>query len=164
MAVAINVPFSAAIWVGTGSAGALEQLGYSVNGVTIREMGALLPVHSDAGGGDQPAPPRDFQVLGQVDVITMDLSEYDEAIADKLRALIRGGTAGTPPTPGTLLFANSYSTRLVLISTNYPRNYPRCVFSKEPKEHNHGTKFRVLRLTAEAHKDGSGVLYNTTTS
>lgn len=165
MAITPNVAFSALIKVNTGSASALESLGYSQNGVTISENPIVVPIPGDQGGGDEGIP-IDFQTLGQTDTIRIELTKYDEAIADKIRTLARGSvTAGNVPTPGTLVFANTYYFRLLILTTNYIRNYPVVLF-REPREINRGTRFSKAIFVGTAFPDltGSGALWNTTTT
>lgn len=144
--------------VNTGSG--IASLGYSANGVDITEHTHWNDIHGDQNGGDEGSP-IDIQFLGQQHTIRVDLTSYDEAVLDTLRAL--GGTAGTPITPGTLMFTESKAIRLIILTTSYPRNYPRAVV-REAIDVNKGVKNSLPKLVFEAYKDGSGVLWNTTTS
>lgn len=155
-----NVCGAALIKTGTGSAGALESLGYTANGAEISENQYYGDIHGDQNGGDE-GPPIDIQIFGETHLIRIDLTSYDETVADNIRKM--GGTLGTPLTSGGLMFTGSLAVRLVILTTTYPRNYPRVVF-RGAKEVNKGTKFSRLRLEATAYKDGNGVLWNTTTS
>ena len=158
MAIAVNIP--GACLYRSNASGSLADLGYTANGGRIIERQYYGDVPIDSEGGDE-GPPGDVQFFGEAHEIHMDLTKYDDAIVDYIRKL--GGTLGTPITSGTLLFAGSLTTRLLLLSTSFIRNYTRVLF-REPKEHNQGTKFKRLQLTAIAYKDGSGVLWNTTSS
>lgn len=162
MAAAVVVAGALPVSVGTGSAAALESLGYSINGIEITQRHITIPVPGDENGGDE-GPPIDIQSLGRIDIIRMELSKYDAAIAAKLEPMNRGGTAGTILTPGTLLFAGSKTYRVLLNNGTFTRNYLKCVLLNDPLELNAGTKFSRLKLEFEAHESG-GVLWNSTTS
>lgn len=160
MAEQVNVAGKCLIKVGTGSEGALETLGYSINGVIISEDTFTGDVPGDENGGDQ-GPPIDIQYFGEIHRISMDLSKYDPVIAAKIQAKYRGGAAGTTGTPGSLFFAASTTYRLLLVATNFVRNYLVTLPCRQPQEFNAGTKFSVQRFLFEAHKSGT-TLWNTT--
>lgn len=161
MAEVVNVYGPALIRVGTGAAGALETLGYSVNGVEFEENAFTSNVPGDQNGGDE-GPPIDVQYFGQIDIVRLDLSKYDTAILAKLDCRLLGGTSGSVGAPGTLIFGGSKYYRLLISPTTGPRNYlgatPRTAIV-----HNRGTKFSRLRIEFECHAV-SGVLWNTTTN
>lgn len=163
MAVQIVVAGALPVSVGTGSAAALESLGYSTNGIEITEEVYSIPVPGDEHGGDEGAP-IDFQKLGEKHTIRMELSKYDPAVAAKLQPKLLGGTAGQVGAYGLLLFAGSYSFRVLLNNGTFTRNYPRCILIGQPIELNAGTKFTRLRVEFEAHDNGSGVIWNSATS
>lgn len=143
-------------------AGSLETLGYSRNGVTVSEEAHHLDVPGDENGGDE-GPPVDVQILGETARVRLELTKIDTAVADKIRARVAAGTAGTPPTAGTLMFGGSKAIRLLIHSTTSPINFPRA-FPRNAIELNRGTKYSTFVCEFECHKDGSGVLYNSTTS
>lgn len=161
MAVAVITTGPAYVSVGTGVAGALEALGYSINGVEIFENVFMGDVPGDQNGGDE-GPPIDIQYFGQVDRVRMELSKYDQAIADKIRPRLLGGSAGTVGTPGTLVAGGAVYYRLLINPTTLPRNYLAAV-PREPIEVNRGTKFSRLVLEFECH-NFTGTLWNTTTT
>lgn len=161
MAETIQVDGVATITVGTGTAGALETLGKSIDGVQITEFNATYDVYGDEGGGPEGVP-IDCQDMGEWHVIRMLLTKYDEAVINKLRAIFRGGTAGAARTKGGLFGAGSGAFRVVLHSVLRPRNYPTCIF-KEPREVNKGTKHSQAQVIFTAY-DWSGVLYDSTTA
>lgn len=152
----------AIIKIAAPAAGTLDTLGYTRDGAQITEHVMTGDVPGDENGGDQ-GPPIDVQYFGEMHLIRCLLTKYDETIADKIRAGLAGGTAGTPGTSGSLYFQGTLAWRLLIHSTNFPRNYTRVVF-QEPKEINKGTKFSSLMIVGRAYKDGSGVLFNATTS
>lgn len=162
MAEAVVVAGAVLVKTGTGSANALENLGYSINGIQIRERVYTLDVPGDQNGGDE-GPPIDRQYLGEVDLITMELSKYDVAVFAKLTPKLLGGTAGQTATPGTLIFGASKYYRLLLTGAAFTRNYIGATLIGEPIEFNAGTKFSRLRIEWECHAI-SGVKWNSTTS
>ena len=91
MAIAVQVPGPCRVYVGTGVSGALEELGYTVNGANVEEDTMYSDVPTDACG-DGPA--ADVQYQGEIHRVRLELSKWDQAIAAKLTAKIRGGTAG----------------------------------------------------------------------
>lgn len=142
--------------------GTLATVGRSINGVEITEQTFTDDVFSDENGGEK-GPAIDVQMLGQMHIIRITMAKYDESEVDKIRASIAGGTAGTPGTAGTLYFQGAVSWRLLIHSTNRPRNYTNVVF-QEPKEINKGTIHSKCTIIAKAYKDSNGVLYNATTT
>lgn len=144
------------------SGGSLETLGYTRNGAEVGEHAYYEDVHGDENGGDS-GPPIDIQYLGQIAIIRIDCTKFEIAVINKIRARLKSGTVGTPGTPGTFMFADDKSFRFLLDNTNDPRNFTRCICRDEIGS-NTGTKYQSWSLVIEAHKDGSGVLWNTTTS
>lgn len=146
----------------TGSAHALENLGYTRDGAQIRSDAYMLDVPSDDAGGES-GPPADVQHLGEVMHIIMDLTKWDATILAKVTPRKYGGTAGTPGTPGSLLIGGGLTYRLIVYTAVTPLNFP-CVIFREPYEFNRGTKFSTMRLEGTAYKNGSGLLYNNDTT
>jgi hypothetical protein len=171
MPMAISVQFDGPckISVGTGDQGALEVLGYTVDGVSIRETSRTADVPGDQNGGTE-GPPIDVQFFGQIHEVSIDMSKFDLAILNKLRPIVKGGTAGSISQPGTLLSGNSF--RLLLAPDNVdgsgdpiinnPRNYLIAI-PREPIEINKGTKFTRVRMSFQCHAS-AGVMYNATTT
>lgn len=161
MAVEIHVPGATLIQVGTGSAAALEDLGYTVNGVDIEEQNFYIDVHGDEHGGDA-GPPIDIQWVGQLHILRMTLSKFDKTILDKIRPGLRGKVLGEVLAAdiGSLIFAGGFSYRVVLnsLTTAHERDYLQCVF-RDPITANLGTKHQICQLTAYAYRvavPGSG--------
>lgn len=150
----------------TGAGHALENLGFTRNGVNHTSNGFFLPVPCDDNGGDD-GPPADIQNLGETIDLEMEFTKFDEAVANKIRPRMYAGTLGQPNTPlgtpGGLMFSGGYTYRLVLIPTNRPLNFPQVVF-QAPMQINKGTRFSTWILRATAYKNASGVLFNTTTT
>jgi len=166
MAAIINVAGATPVSVGTGSGGTLEPLGYTRDGCSLTFESFVYEVHSDDYGGES-GPPIDIQYMGETVRIRLELTKYDEAVADKIRCRLRGGTAGTVGATGSLMLSSngvtSLAYRICLISTTRPLNFPICVF-KEPIEINKGTKFSTLVLDGTAYRNSSGLLWDTTTA
>lgn len=161
MAAAVVVAGATLIRTGTGAANALEDLGYSINGVRIFEDVFTGDVPGDQNGGDA-GPPIDVQYFGQVDRVEIEMSKFDAAVIAKIAPRLLGGSAGTIGTAGTLIAAGSKYYRLLLTATNFTRNY-LCAVPRAAIETNWGTKFTMLRLVFDCYAFG-GTLYNTTTS
>lgn len=161
MAVAVLTTGPALIRTGTGISGALQDLGYSINGVEIIETVFMSDVPGDQNGGDE-GPPIDIQYFGQIDRVRMELSSYDQAVADKIRPRLLGGTAGLIGTAGTLIAAGTLYYRLLISPTTLPRNYLSAI-PREPIEVNRGTKFSRLILEWECYQV-AGVLWNLITA
>ena len=162
MANIITVAGLATIKVDTGAANALETLGFTKDGAHIRVIPYMYDVPTDENGGDA-GPPTDIQAMGAIAQITLHFTKYDESIMDKVVCIQYGGTAGTIATPGSLMFGDTKSYRLLIHSVSFPRNFLRVVF-REPFEVNKGTKYSEHILIGTAYKNASNILWNTTTS
>lgn len=161
MAVQVNVAGACLIRSGTGSASALEDVGYSINGVEIQEDVFTGDVPGDQNGGDQ-GPPIDIQYFGEVHRLSIDLSKYDPAVVAKIQAKYKGGTAGAIGTPGSLIIGATTYYRILLTATNFTRNYLGAI-PRQPMSVNAGTKFSVQRLLFDCYAI-SGTIWNSTTS
>lgn len=134
-------------------------LGRTRNYVEITKEAFFLDVPGDRFGGDD-GPPIEVQYLGEIARVRMELTEYDDTVADKIRARLRAGTAGVPGTPGGFMFAADLGLRLTIKNANDPRNFNRA-FPRMPIEIGRGTKYSTLILEFECHEDGNGTLYDT---
>lgn len=161
MATSIIVDGPALVKIAVNGGTPLQTLGYTVDGVEITEQQYNLPVKSDEGGGEA-GPPVDEQFMGQIHIVRMRLVTYDEAVANVIRPALSGGTAGTVGTPGTLHIQDSKTFRLLIASTNRPRNYLRAIFKEF--EVNKGVKHSIATVVAHCYKDASSILYNATTT
>ena len=164
MTAAVQVAGLATIKVGTGDGGSLDTLGYTRDGAQITYEAYSVDVPGDEFGGDE-GPPIDIQYLGETARIRLEMTKYDSSVKDKLEDRLLGENAGTPGTPGTLLFADSKTVRLAIdtANDNPDRNFPRATLVKTPIEVNKGTKYSTLILEFVAYEDADGVLFNTTT-
>jgi hypothetical protein len=155
----------AQILVGVGGGGSLVNLGLTVNGAEIVEDAFIGDVPGDANGGDV-GPPIDMQYFGQIDRIRMELSTWDPAVVDQISPRLNGASPGIISTPGSLIAANGYGYRVLILPTVRPRNYLFCV-PKQPITRNKGTRFSRLVLEFEAHSvlvGSTPTLWNTATS
>ena len=151
MATSIPVPGATPIYVGTGTANALELLGYTVNCAEITAENMWEDVPGDQGGGEGGIP-IDIQIYGQIHRLHLEFSRWDTAVAAKLESCINTNgtlstiTPGKSPTPGSLVFANNAQFRLLINPPLVPtlkRNYP-LAFMREPHVVNVGTKWARL--------------------
>ncbi len=161
MAIQLNVGCKTLIKTGTGASNALEELGYTVDGVSIDHRMYREDIHSDQHGGTS-GPPSDVMVHGEVHIITLDMVYWDPAVASKMQ-YVKGTTAGEVGSPCTLMFGDDKYYRVLLTGTGFTRNYLRVL----PTSNNLsriGTHASLLRLTLEAYPDDDDVLWNTTTA
>lgn len=168
MAISVQVAGLASIKIGPEDCQPyqLEFLGYTVNGARIRTESYWDEVHGDQYGGDQ-GPPIDLVFLGERAVVTLEMSKWDGAVADKIAGRFWGKQAGqTQGAPGTPVFASGKAYRLVIqaagqgqTSWDFPRAVPR-----EPQEINKGTRHSVMMIVFDCYPNDSGVLYQPFTS
>jgi hypothetical protein len=141
---------------GTGSAGALELLGHTVNGVEIEPQILKRPIYTDAGGGDDGVPVTHRKV-GEIHVVSADVIVYDEAVMAKVRRGTENTTEGVMVGAGTILDnvvvggtgAHGYY-RLLISSPDdgVPWNYLTAHLMRAPRRLS--TKETVYRLQWEA--------------
>jgi len=156
----VHVAGPAHLQVATPASGALEDLGYSRNGVDVTFRGYYDDVPSDLMGGEL-GPPLDVQYFGETADIQCQLTSYQTSVYNKVQAQLAAGTAGTPGTPGTLMFSELKAFRLRITSTIEILNFVNVVF-RQPREINKGTRFSQAVVVATAYENDSGVLYNAT--
>ncbi len=156
MALIVQVPGLATIKVGE----ALSILGYTRNGVEITHDASWLDVPGDENGGDD-GPPIDVQFLGMIDRVRMELTKWDQTVADLIRARLNGATAGTAAVAGTLMFGNAktFALQIAVAGLALPFDYPRA-FPRMPIEENRGTKFATLVIEWECHQDAARKVYD----
>ena len=162
MGIQLNAGCATLLKIGTGSSDALEELGYSIDGFNLEERVFKEDIHSDENGGTA-GPPVDIMIHGQIDVITFDAVRIDPIVAAKVQ-FVKGTSAGVVPSSCVLLFGDSKSYRVLLIGTNFTRNYLRVVISQKNLGRI-GAHASVFRYTLECHMDPTArVLWNTTTA
>jgi hypothetical protein len=162
MPMTINVAGPVLIRTGTGASAALEDLGYTIEGVEIQEQPKYLDVYGDQNGGSSGIP-IDVQYMGEMHVLRFDLSKWDDAVMAKIAVRLRGGTAGEIGTVGTLWGAASKTYRVLLTATNFTRNYVSCL-PLEPVGMNAGSKYSRKSFAMVCYPNSSNVIWNTTTS
>jgi len=154
MAVIVQVPGLATVLVDEGV------LGYTRNGVEITHDASWLDVPGDQNGGDD-GPPIDVQFSGMIDRVRMELTKWDNTVADLIRPRLSGAVAGTAAPAGTLMFGDDKTYRLriavdgLVLHFDYPRAFPRM-----PIEENRGTKFATLVIEWECHQDADRKVYD----
>ena len=154
----------ALIQVGTGSAGALETLGYTRNGADVSEEGFWIDVPGDENGGDS-GDPIDIQYIGEMARVRLELTKFDQVILAKVMKRLNedAKTAGTVGTVGHFVFLNASEFRLVINTPTDPKNFLRAV-PRAPTQRNMGTRFTMKVVEFDCYKNSNGVLYNATTS
>ncbi len=137
----VNGPFYAQ--VGTGSVGALETLGVSVESGNIRIEPNKLAVPSDAAG----RVPADYQYMGDLATIDFTLTSMDPAVwAKVLKLASASATNGQSGSPGALIGTGGFSHSLYLpsqggadpwffptVTLTSPQNYPEGSESTKPR-------------------------------
>lgn len=149
------------VWVDTGSARALEFLGWSVNGVTIEQTTFQGEIHSDENGGDQ-GPPSDYQLFGHQHRISMELSKFQAAVLNKLDGRYNPNVTGADV--GMLLSCSQATFRLLLKAPNFVRNYPTTIIPDPIELGPVGSNASRARITFIARAALDGTLWNETTT
>ncbi|HEV3342604.1 MAG TPA: hypothetical protein VG125_19685 [Pirellulales bacterium] len=140
----------------------LQSLGYTINGAELSEEPFHVDVPGDQNGGER-GPPIEIQVVGEVDHVRLEMTNYDEAVLNLVRANIPTATAGqfASTNVGQLLFANTKYFRVRLNGGNEPRTYNRAI-PRGAREINKGSIYSRAVVEFECHKDASGVIYTAT--
>lgn len=138
--------------------GQLLTLGYTVNGARIRDESFWDDVHGDQHGGDA-GPPIEVLYLGKKASVTLELSKWDAAVADKIAARLWSSSPGVIGPIGTPVLAAGEAFRLVIhcaaaAGFDFRRAVPR-----EPIEVNKGTRHSLLLCVFDCYADPNGVLY-----
>ncbi len=119
------------IYVGTGSAGALELLGYTEAGADMDVTENKSEIMTDLFG---PMTPQDFQDMGAMVRVVTPMIAVDDAVMAKI--MMRGdhtgggviATAGLINTPGTVIGVGGYAFRVVIASTfDSPWSFTKCI-------------------------------------
>jgi hypothetical protein len=157
MAVTLHVNGAAVIFTGTGASSALEELGVSVDGVTIKETLVKEPVMIDT----YYKTPYDFQYSLSEVLVTCDLVAWDDSVLNKVLGRLVGTSPLTPGTfgsAGSLIVAGGYTTRLLIKSTPTSQgvtgseachNFP-LVFLDDAAEAKLGTERTIWKLQFRA--------------
>jgi hypothetical protein len=164
MAITVHNHGLASIKVGTGSAGALEALGFTRNGADVSEEGFWIDVPGDQLAGDS-GPPIDIQYVGEMARVRLELTKFDTAILAKVMKRLNevAKVTGAHGTIGRFLFLNALTYRLVIDTPTEPKNFLRAV-PRAPTQRNMGTRFTMKVLEFDCYADDSGVIYNAVTT
>lgn len=177
MATAFHVNGTAEIKTGTGSAGALELLGHTINGVEIDVTPVVRPIYTDAAGGDDGIPATERKA-GEIAVIHADLIVYDEAVLLKVRKGTETTTEGVMLGAGTILDNVAVGStgvhgyyRLLILSPDdsLPWNFLTARLLRKPvristKENVWRLAWQAIPYVGTANTEAAVVLYNRTTS
>jgi hypothetical protein len=120
MAIAVNALGPGRVSVDTGASNALEVLGWNEDSIQVQENRKIHEVHSDQNGGT-PGIPIELQNLGEEHVVSLNLSNFDWDVWERIQAGYYGATMGTLGTIGGFMSSNGF--RMVLETTTFPRNY-----------------------------------------
>ena len=161
-------PATIKIAILAGGSGALQELGFTQNGVFLTSQTFTENVPGDENGGDS-GPPIEIQYMGEIYRVRLELTKWDATVAEHLKARFRGATSGTPPTAGGLVFAGNGYFRLCCHynaggTSPVPSadNFPCATMIGEPIELNKGTKWSRLVLDFICYKHPtSGILRDT---
>lgn len=159
MALAVHV--AGPCLIRTDVSGTLQSLGYSVNGVDIETVEFRENVAGDENGGDA-GPPIEVLKHGDLHIVSIEMSKWEDALVRQLETRVKNGTAGSV-TSGILYHANSRFVRLLLTAPNFTRNYLAAIPIGPCHRGQIGSRYSRTRLQFECHAVG-GVLYNTVTS
>ena len=125
----INGP--ALVNVGTGSAGALELLGYTDHGVRIRIIENYSDIITDIMG---PMTPQDVQNMSFVANISCPLIAMDRTVMAKLQGRGDRTTAGLSSSPGLVMGATGWAFRVGIASSalqgvaaDSPWSFSKCI-------------------------------------
>jgi hypothetical protein len=181
MATAFHVNGIAEIKVGTGTSGALETLGHTINGVYIDPQLLEEPIYTDAGGGPGGVPATHV-TQGEIHIVTAELIVYDVAVLAKIRKgmekTVNSVTEGTMQKAGQILDSTAVGGsgvggwfRLLILSPDdsEPRNYLTARLTRKPRRMStrntiYELQFKCVPLYVTANSLASVVLFNTTTS
>jgi hypothetical protein len=117
------------VYVGTGTAGALELLGYTEAGVDKDIKENKREIMTDLFGD---MTPQDFQDMGMVARIVCPMIAMDRSVFAKVYDKGDRATVGLLNTPGLVLGVAGYSFRVAIASpADAPWSFGRCVCLSE---------------------------------
>jgi hypothetical protein len=168
MAEQIHVNGEAHLQVGTGSGGALQLLGVSVDGVEGTIEDHTKPIMTDTFGPDVPFDEQQFL---QTATVNAALVFYDDGVLGAIRGRA-SGTDGEVGQAGQLWGAGGLYFRLLITSPigSLPYNFPHARMTGSWR-HKEGTQktiwnvsFFCVPYTGVAGSTSGAVLYNRSTS
>ena len=136
----------------------ITTLGFTRNFGEIRTEARFLDVPGDENGGDDGIP-IDIQYLGEIAIVRLELTKYDTAAANAVRARLDNATFGTNAAIGTLMFGATKTMRVILDTPSLPHNFPLCI-PNGAIEIGVGTKYSTLILEFTAYPDSNGLLFD----
>ena len=155
---------AALIQVSFGSNSSFFNFGYTVNGAKETEEGLAVPVYCDVNGGDQ-GQPIDWQDMGSIGRISLEMATWDEDIEMRLRGRRSGGIAGKPGNVGRMIVANRehFGVQILGVDSSnrtIARRWPCCTTLRAPISVQVGTIWSRLQIDFECikHPD-TGILY-----
>ena len=104
---------AALVYVGTGTLGALQLLGFTDQGVDVEIMENKAEIFTDIFG---PMTPHDFQDMGMVARIVCPLIAMDRTVMNTVLGRSNQTTKGQVGTPGLVLGVNGYAFRVGISS------------------------------------------------
>lgn len=166
------------VHVGTGSAGALEFLGWSVDGVAPRIQAMHEDIYSDFSG---PSAPDDISYFPGVGITSIQLVRYNESIAQKLLGWLPSNAAGSVAQydVGSLMIAEGKAIRVLFYSPyasskaamngmlgvmNFPTSYPVGDFSIPLSSRARRLPITFRHVVQWDHVAGTGILFNSSTA
>ena len=132
------------IWGNTGSASAVEFLGWTRGGIEIQEQTMMTELKSDLSGGEQGIP-QDYEWLGDVHTITAELAQFNPAILAKYERRMKA--AVTNRVPGTLVGCAGGMFKVIFLSLNFSRMYTKVVINEPISYAPIGTAASFPRIT-----------------
>lgn len=153
------------IYVNTGVDGSgeldntWEQLGYSVDGVIVREQPVMVPLYGDRYGGPDGRP-IDYCYFGDTHYLQSELTRLNDAVLSKIGARFRTGESlasgginyGQVHQTGRLVGSQHFM--MLLKSDTEPLNLRRylCAHSNDPLAFALGTKFSRVQFGFTCHQ------------
>lgn len=115
----------ALVYSGTGSANALELLGFAESGVEVEITKNYEQIMTDIFG---PMTPQELQDFGEVATITCPLIGLDRTVLAKVMGRGNRSAVGQINTPGRLVGANGDSFRVgIAAAADTPFSFNNCV-------------------------------------
>ena len=148
-----------------GTAGPVEVLGYTIEGVDIELDVKTRDVYGDQNGG-QDGPPIDIQQFGQLATVRGVFNKFDSAVMEKIKSRSDGATTpGQNIDVGCLLAQENQGHRLVIKPTKTGTACPIYNFAfavaRQPIPFRYGSKVKEVTVNWQCHAV-AGVLYTHT--
>ena len=118
---------TAFVYVGTGSGGALELLGYTDQGVEMNVDEFKMEIYTDLYG---QRTPQDFQDMGMLARISTPLIACDREVLAKITGRGDRTQVGMTSTPGLVLGQDYSFTVAIASSADVPWRFETCLMSR----------------------------------